>query len=58
MSVAPYDRARPAETVAALEQRLAEDWNDLEMLAAHRHARDELKALLQRWERLFERAHS
>jgi hypothetical protein len=26
------------------------------MLAAHRHARDELQTLLQRWERLFERA--
>jgi ATP-binding cassette subfamily F protein 3 len=45
-------------TVAELEQRLAEDWNDVEMLAAHRHARDELQALLQRWERLFERAHT
>jgi ATP-binding cassette subfamily F protein 3 len=45
-------------TVAELERRLAEDWNDVEMLAAHRHARDELKALLQRWERLFERAHT
>ena len=43
-------------TVAELERRLAEDWNDVEMLAAHRHARDELKTLLQRWERLFERA--
>src|SRR6266567_7015714 len=45
-------------TVTELEQRLAEDWNDVEMLAAHRHARDELQALLQRWERLFERAHT
>jgi ATP-binding cassette subfamily F protein 3 len=45
-------------TVAELEQRLAEDWSDVEMLAAHRHARDELQALLQRWELLFERAHS
>jgi len=45
-------------TVAELEQRLAADWNDVEMLAAHRHARDELQALLQRWERLFERAHT
>jgi uncharacterized coiled-coil protein SlyX len=45
-------------TVAELERRLAEDWNDVEILAAHRHARDELKGLLQRWERLFERAHT
>jgi ATP-binding cassette subfamily F protein 3 len=45
-------------TVAELERRLAEDWNDVEMLAAHRHARDELQGLLHRWERLFERAHT
>jgi ATP-binding cassette subfamily F protein 3 len=45
-------------TVAELERRLAEDWNDVEMLAAHRHARDELQTLLQRWERLFERAQT
>src|SRR5712691_848503 len=44
--------------VAELEQRLAEDWNDVDMLAAHRRAREELQALLQRWERLFERAHT
>jgi ATP-binding cassette subfamily F protein 3 len=44
-------------TVAELERRLAEDWNDVEMLAAHRQARDELQALLQRWETLFERTH-
>src|SRR6266545_7115240 len=45
-------------TVAELERHLAEDWNDVEMLAAHRHARDELQTLLQRWERLFERVHT
>ena len=44
--------------MAELERRLAEDWNDVELLAAHRHARDELTALLQRWERLFERAQT
>src|SRR5947208_4200913 len=44
--------------VADLEGRLAKDWNDVELLAAHRRARDELHALLQRWERLFERSHS
>jgi ATP-binding cassette subfamily F protein 3 len=42
--------------VAELERRLAEDWNDVEALAAHRRARDELQALLQRWEQLFESA--
>ncbi|HEX9598540.1 MAG TPA: ABC-F family ATP-binding cassette domain-containing protein [Gaiellaceae bacterium] len=50
--------AEHESTVAELERRLAEDWNDVEMLAAHRHARDELKALLQRWEHLFERVRS
>jgi len=45
-------------TVAELERHLAEDWNDVEMLAAHRHARDELQSLLHRWERLFERAQT
>ena len=44
--------------VADLEDRLAKDWNDVELLAAHRSARDELQTLLQRWERLFERAHT
>jgi len=42
--------------VSELERRLADDWNDVEALAAHRQARDELQALLQRWETLFERA--
>jgi hypothetical protein len=44
--------------VAELERRLAEDWNDVETLAAHREARDELQALLQRWETAFERAQT
>ena len=46
------------QTVAELERQLAEDWNDVETLARHRRARDELQALLQQWERLFERAHT
>jgi ATP-binding cassette, subfamily F, member 3 len=45
-------------TVADLERRLAEDWTDTETLAAHRQARDELRALLDRWESAFERAQS
>src|SRR5262245_54511869 len=44
--------------VADLERRLANDWNDVETLAAHRQARDELQALLQRWETAFERAQT
>jgi ATP-binding cassette, subfamily F, member 3 len=66
---APRERSRPSEleqlegqiaereaAVAELERRLSEDWSDVEMLNAHRQARDELQALLSRWERLFEEA--
>jgi ATP-binding cassette subfamily F protein 3 len=48
--------AERENAVAELERQLADDWNDVEVLAAHRRARDELQALLQRWELLFERA--
>ena len=44
--------------VAELERRLAEDWGDMDVLAAHRQARDELHELLQRWESLFERSQA
>jgi ATP-binding cassette subfamily F protein 3 len=44
--------------VAELERRLADDWSDVETLAAHRRARDELQALLQRWETAFEQAQT
>jgi ATP-binding cassette, subfamily F, member 3 len=47
--------AQEAE-VARLEASLAEDWADVEMLAAHKRGRDALQALLQRWEELFEAA--
>jgi ATP-binding cassette subfamily F protein 3 len=40
--------------VAELEARLAEDWTNVDLLAAHRAARDELQGLLARWEALFE----
>jgi ATP-binding cassette subfamily F protein 3 len=50
--------AQREATVADLERRLAEDWGDVETLAAHRLARDELQELLQRWEALFERAQT
>ena len=68
---APAERKRPSElerieaeiaereqAVTELERRLAEDWNDVETLAAHRQARDELHALLERWETAFERAQT
>ena len=44
-----------AETrVAELEGKLATDWTNMDVLAAHRAARDELAELLGRWEVLFE----
>jgi uncharacterized coiled-coil protein SlyX len=46
------------QTVAELEQRLADDWADADKLAAHRAARDELQALLARWEQLFDQAQA
>jgi ATP-binding cassette subfamily F protein 3 len=45
--------AREAD-VAELERKLATDWSDVELLAAHKLARDALTALLGRWEALFE----
>jgi ATP-binding cassette subfamily F protein 3 len=50
--------ARGEERVAELEQKLAEDWSDVALLAAHRAARDDLEALLARWEALFEEAQA
>src|SRR5207302_6718748 len=47
--------AEREQAVAKLERSLAEDWANVETLAAHRRARDELQALLARWEDLFER---
>jgi ATP-binding cassette, subfamily F, member 3 len=40
--------------VAELERRLAEDWQDVDTIAAHRRARDELQRLLARWEALYD----
>ena len=44
--------------IAELERTLAEDWADMDALAAHRAARDELAELLTRWEVLFEEART
>jgi ATP-binding cassette subfamily F protein 3 len=49
--------AREAE-VAELESRLAEDWSNVDVLAAHKNSRDALGALLERWEALFEDAQT
>ena len=44
--------------MAELEAKLAEDWANMDVLAAHRAARDELTTLLERWETLFDDASS
>jgi ATP-binding cassette, subfamily F, member 3 len=49
---------RQERAVAELEERLAADWSNVEALAAHRQARDELHALLARWEDLFEQVQT
>jgi ATP-binding cassette subfamily F protein 3 len=38
--------------IGQLEQGLADDWNDVDRIAAHRRAREELHSLLARWEAL------
>ena len=48
---------REAE-VTELEKKLAEDWTDVDVLAAHKRSRDALTALLERWEQLFEQAQA
>src|ERR671919_726338 len=42
--------------VSELESKLADDWTNMDVLAAHRASRDELEALLGRWEALFDGA--
>ncbi len=42
--------------VAELERRLADDWANVDTTAAYRHAREELEALLARWELLFDQS--
>ncbi len=44
--------------IAELERKLADDWSDMDVLAAHRAARDELVALLERWEVAFAEAQT
>ena len=50
------DIASAESRIADLEGKLAGDWSDMDVLTAHRAARDELQALLRRWEVLFEKA--
>jgi ATP-binding cassette subfamily F protein 3 len=49
--------SREAE-IAELERQLADDWSNVDVVAAHRRARDELQSLLARWEQLFERSQA
>jgi ATP-binding cassette, subfamily F, member 3 len=56
LEVVEAEIARQEKAVVELERRLADDWGNVELLAEHRAARDELQALLARWESLFERA--
>jgi ATP-binding cassette subfamily F protein 3 len=44
------------ERIAELERALADNWTDVDLVAAHRRARGELEALFSRWEELFEAA--
>src|SRR3954453_19692895 len=44
--------------LAEAEQKLASDWSDVELVAAHKRARDELDTLLRRWESLFQASGS
>ena len=50
-------QAREVE-LAELERRLADDWGNPEVQAAHTAARDDLATLLERWEQLFEAAQA
>ncbi len=44
---------RAEARVSELERQLAADWSDLQLVDAHRAARNELDRLLSRWETLF-----
>jgi ATP-binding cassette subfamily F protein 3 len=46
------------ERLTELERTLAEDWSNVDVIAAHRRAREELQTLLARWEELFEQAEA
>jgi ATP-binding cassette subfamily F protein 3 len=46
--------ARTEERIAELERQLAEDWTNVDLVGAHRAARNNLTALFARWESMFE----
>jgi ATP-binding cassette subfamily F protein 3 len=45
---------RTEERIADLERQLAEDWTNVDLVGAHRAARDDLTALFVRWESMLE----
>jgi ATP-binding cassette subfamily F protein 3 len=47
---------RQERVLGALEAKLAHDWADAQAVAEHRRAREELRALVSRWEELVDEA--
>jgi len=45
---------RTEERIAELERQLAEDWTNVDLVGAHRAARQNLTALFERWESMLE----
>jgi ATP-binding cassette subfamily F protein 3 len=56
LEVVEAEIAAAEARVSELERKLADDWTNMDVLAAHRASRDELKSLLGRWEELFDAA--
>ena len=54
LDVLEAEIARAEQRVAELEAKIAADWANVDLVAAHRAAREDLHALLARWEQLFE----
>jgi ATP-binding cassette subfamily F protein 3 len=50
--------ARTEARVAELETQLADDWTNVDLVASHRRSREDLEALLSRWEALFDEAQA
>ena len=52
------DIAVAEERLATVEAKLAADWSDADLIAAHKRHREELSRLMERWEALFEEAQA
>jgi ATP-binding cassette subfamily F protein 3 len=46
--------SRAEQRIAELEAQLATDWTNVDLVSSHREAREDVAALLERWEALFE----